>query len=62
MKALSYAASGGHGQIVRLLIEKDADNKLINNVGFSPANLAYEHGHKEVLFFSNSKQFLIMQL
>ncbi|KAF7311992.1 26s proteasome non-atpase regulatory subunit 10 [Mycena indigotica] len=47
--ALHWAASSGAKDIVRFLIDKDAQIDVVDNMGWSPLHIAVSAGHDEVV-------------
>ena len=48
VKALSWAASKGHGRLIRVLLDHKADPKLYTLDGQSPSDIAYSSGYHTV--------------
>ena len=47
--ALSHAAFEGHVEVVKLLISKGADPRLVDKHGYSPLMLAAAKNHHDVI-------------
>ncbi|KAJ7056775.1 prosome, macropain 26S subunit, non-ATPase, 10, isoform CRA_c [Mycena amicta] len=46
---LHWAASSGATDIVRFLIDKDAEIDVVDNMGWSPLHIAVSSGHDEIV-------------
>ena len=49
-QSLSWAASKGHGRVVRALLDHGADPKIYSNDGQSPSDIAYSSDHPRVSY------------
>jgi hypothetical protein len=59
--ALMLASEQGYRGIVRLLLEKGADNRLMNDRGETAFTLAESHGRAEVIQLLKSRQSIFLQ-
>ena len=51
-QALSWAASRGHGRVVRILLDHQADSKIFSNDGQTPSDIAYSSDFPRVKVIS----------
>ena len=45
---LHLAAKNGHKEVVKMLLERGANNTTLNKAGHTPLSLAIHYGHRKV--------------